>query len=132
MPERAVVSGVAAASTSQEPSAQVSHWPAAKQRPLCLLPRPEASEAVAMLPDAPPVMFRWRRMVHRVTKAEGPERIAAEWWHAEGAAPLGGEADSIRDYYRVEDDRGRRFWLYRDAPYRPGVAPGWWLHGLFA
>ena len=107
------------------------HWPAARQRPLRLLPRPEAVEAVAMLPDAPPVMFRWRRMTHRVTKAEGPERIAAEWWHAEGAQPLGGEADSMRDYYRVEDDRGRRFWLYRDAPYRPGMAPGWWLHGLF-
>lgn len=133
MPERAVVSGVAAASTPQEPSAQLSsHWPAAKQRPLCLLPRPEAVEAVAMLPDAPPVMFRWRRMVHRVTKAEGPERIAVEWWHAEGVAPLGGEADSIRDYYRVEDDRGRRFWLYRDAVYRAGMPPGWWLHGLFA
>ena len=140
MPERAVVSGVAAAptperrskpSTSHELPAQVSHWPAAKQRPLCLLPRPEAVEAVAMLPDAPPVIFRWRRMVHHVVKAEGPERIASEWWHAEGAAPLGGEADSIRDYYRVEDDRGRRFWLYRDAPYRAGMAPGWWLHGLF-
>ena len=84
-----------------------------------------------MLLDAPPEIFRWRRMVHHVTKAEGPERIASEWWHAEGAAPLGGEADSIRDYYCVEDDRGRRFWLYRDSPYRPGMAPGWWLHGLF-
>ena len=140
MPERAVVSGVAAAptleqrakpSTSHELLAQASHWPAGRQRPLCLLPRPEAVEAVAMLPDAPPVIFRWRRMVHHVVKAEGPERIASEWWHAEGAAPLGGEADSIRDYYRVEDDQGRRFWLYRDAPYRAGMAPGWWLHGLF-
>ena len=134
VPERAVVSGAAAAPMATGPSnppAQMSHWPAGRQRPLCLLPRPEAVEAVAMLPDAPPVIFRWRRLVHRVTKAEGPERIAAEWWHAEGAAPLGGEADSIRDYYRVEDDRGRRFWLYRDSPYRPGMAPGWWLHGLF-
>ena len=84
-----------------------------------------------MLPDAPPVIFRWRRMVHHVAKAEGPERIASEWWQAEGAAPLGGEADSIRDYYRVEDGQGRRFWLYRDAPYRVGMAPGWWPHGLF-
>ncbi len=134
MPERAAVSGVASAPVAKGPSnlfTQVSHWPAAKQRPLCLLPRPEAVEAVAMLLDAPPVIFRWRRMVHHVTKAEGPERIASEWWHAEGAAPLGGEADSIRDYYRVEDDQGRRFWLYRDAPYRAGMAPGWWLHGLF-
>ena len=134
MPERAAVSGVASAPVAKESSdlsTQVSHWPAAKQRPLCLLPRPEVIEAVAMLPDAPPVIFRWRRMVHHVAKAEGPERIASEWWQAEGAAPLGGEADSIRDYYRVEDGQGRRFWLYRDAPYRVGMAPGWWLHGLF-
>jgi protein ImuB len=129
VPERAARSASAAAPGM---AVQLSHWPAAKLRPLRLLPRPEAVEAVAMLPDAPPVMFRWRRMVHRVAKAEGPERIAAEWWQAEGAQPIGGEADSIRDYYRVEDERGRRFWLYRDATYRPGMSPGWWLHGLFA
>ena len=127
-PERAVVSDIAVAGIAPP---QPSHWPAGRQRPLSLLPRPEAVEAVAMVPDDPPVMFRWRRMLHRVVKADGPERIAAEWWHAEGAAPLGGEADSIRDYYRVEDERGRRFWLYRDALYRPGMTPGWWLHGLF-
>lgn len=132
VPERAAVSSTAQAEMSTAQAVdQPSHWPAGRQRPLRLLPRPEAVEAVAMVPDDPPVMFRWRRMVHRVVKADGPERIAAEWWHAEGAAPLGGEADSIRDYYRVEDDKGRRFWLYRDAPYRPGMAPGWWLHGLF-
>mgnify|MGYP007107038916 CR=1 FL=1 len=105
--------------------------PAGRQRPLRLLPRPEAVEAIAMVPDDPPVMFRWRRILHHVVKADGPERIAAEWWHAEGVAPLGGAADSIRDYYRVEDECGRRFWLYRDALYRPGMTPGWWLHGLF-
>ncbi len=137
VPERATVSSPAVASKSSAldisgvSTTQLSHWPTAKQRPLLLLPRPEAIEAVAMLPDALPMIFRWRRMVHRVTKAEGPERIAAEWWHAEGAAPLGEETDSIRDYYRVEDDRGRRFWLYRDATYRPCTSPDWWLHGLF-
>ncbi|MBT3925380.1 MAG: DNA polymerase Y family protein, partial [Rhodospirillaceae bacterium] len=128
VPERAVVSDIALAGMA---APQPSHWPAGRQRPLSLLPRPEAVEAVAMVPDDPPVMFRWRRMLHRVVKADGPERIAAEWWHAEGTAPLGGEADSIRDYYRVEDERGRRYWLYRDALHRPGMAPGWWLHGLF-
>ncbi len=132
IPERAALSGAAVAPVPGGAAiAKGPHWPAGRQRPLRLLPRPEAVEAVAMLPDAPPLMFRWRRILHRVTKAEGPERIAAEWWHAEGAQPLGGEADSMRDYYRVEDDRGRRFWLYRDAPYRPGMSPGWWLHGLF-
>ncbi len=128
VPERAVIPGIAQASPPPSPS---SHWPAGRQRPLRLLPRPEAVEAVAMVPDDPPVMFRWRRMLHRVVKADGPERIAAEWWHAEGTAPLDGETDSIRDYYRVEDERGRRFWLYRDALYRLGMTPGWWLHGLF-
>jgi len=128
VPERAAVSDIALAGMAPP---QPSHWPAGRQRPLSLLLRPEAVEAVAMVPDDPPVMFRWRRMLHRVIKADGPERIAAEWWHAEGTAPLGGEADSIRDYYRVEDERGRRFWLYRDALYRPGMTPGWWLHGLF-
>jgi len=134
MPERAAVSGVTSAPVAKglsNLSTQVSHWPAVKQRPLYLLPRPEAIEAEVMLPDGPPVMFRWRRVVHHVAKAEGPERVASEWWQAEGAAPLGGKADSIRDYYRVEDGQGRRFWLYRDAPYRVGMASGWWLHGLF-
>ncbi len=132
IPERAAIFASASACASAAiPQTQSGHWPAGRQRPLRLLPRPEAVEAIAMVPDDPPVMFRWRRILHRVVKADGPERIAAEWWHAEGAAPLGGEADSIRDYYRVEDERGRRFWLYRDALYRPGMTPGWWLHGLF-
>jgi len=142
-PERAAISHVAESSTTalaptpapptptDTARLQPSHWPAGRQRPLRLLPRPEAVEAIAMVPDDPPVMFRWRRILHHVVKADGPERIAAEWWHAEGVAPLGGAADSIRDYYRVEDERGRRFWLYRDALYRPGMTPGWWLHGLF-
>lgn len=141
VPERAMVSSLAvdlgeAAKPSAldipgTPATQLSHWPAAKQRPLLLLPRPEAIEAVAMLPDAPPMMFRWRCMAYRVTKAEGPERIAAEWWHEEGTASLNGDAGSIRDYYRVEDDRGRRFWLYRDVACRSHNSLGWWLHGLF-
>ena len=107
-------------------------WAAVKRRPLRLLPRPEAVEAVAMVPDDPPVMFRWRRVLHRVVRAEGPERIATEWWRHR-TADMGDTAeDAIRDYYRVEDAEGRRFWLFRDALYRPGMTPGWWLHGIFA
>jgi protein ImuB len=87
---------------------------------LRLLPRPEPVEAVALLPDHPPARFRWRRLGHEVTRAEGPERIEPEWWH-----PHPGLAEeAARDYFRVEVTDGRRYWLYR--------ADGrWFLHGIF-
>lgn len=93
-------------------------------RPLRLLARPEPVEVVASVPDGPPVRFRWRRALYEVASAEGPERIAAEWWREE--APT-------RDYFRVEDLSGRRFWLYRAGLYgRETDRPAWFLHGLFA
>jgi len=93
-------------------------------RPLRLLARPEPVEAVAEVPEGPPRLFRWRRVTHRVTRAEGPERIAPEWWRP-------GERRT-RDYYRVEDAEGRRFWLYRDGLYlRDTEGPRWYLHGVF-
>ena len=91
-------------------------------RPLRLLKRPEPVDAVAPT-DAPPVLFRWRRAMHMVARAEGPERIAPEWWR--------GGATASRDYYRIEDAEGRRFWLYREDPPRPGAGAVWYLHGLF-
>jgi protein ImuB len=101
------------------------HWPKASQRPIRLLPHPEPIEAVAPVPDDPPVQFRWRHVVHRVRAAEGPERIAPEWW-------LPGEDDAeIRDYYRVEDAEGRRYWLYRAGLYQTDPAPRWYLDGMF-
>ncbi|MDP6565844.1 MAG: DNA polymerase Y family protein [Alphaproteobacteria bacterium] len=108
-------------------------WAAAARRPVYLLPHPEPIEAVAEVPDGPPVLFRWRGLAHRVRRSDGPERIAPEWWQrmrAE-AAELAGET---RDYYRIEDSLGRRFWLYRQGPYGPAPAPppSWYLHGLFA
>lgn len=96
--------------------------PQRQPRPPRLLTRPELIEAVAAA-DAPPVLFRWRRAVHVVIRAEGPERIAPEWWRSEAA--------ESRDYYRIEDAEGRRFWLYREDPRRPGAAAAWYLHGLF-
>lgn len=101
-------------------------------RPLRLLRRPEPIEAVAPVPDDPPLLFRWRGGLHRVRAAAGPERIAAEWWRRSEAAPEGREeADLVRDYYRVEDSAGARFWLFRIG--RDAGAPGarWFLHGLF-
>jgi protein ImuB len=101
------------------------HWPKATQRPVRLLPHPEPIDAVAPIPDDPPVQFRWRHVLHKVRAAEGPERIAPEWW-------LPGEQDAeIRDYYRVEDAEGRRFWLYRAGLYQTTPAPRWFMHGMF-
>jgi protein ImuB len=92
-------------------------------RPLRLLAKPEPIEALATVPDGPPLRFRWRRALHEVVTAEGPERIAGSWWSDDGAA---------RDYFRVEDKAGLRFWLYRLGLYRDTDDPRWFLHGLFA
>ncbi|MBB3996518.1 Y-family DNA polymerase [Aureimonas pseudogalii] len=97
--------------------------PALGPRPLRLFETPERVEATAEVPDGPIRQFRWRRAFYRVGRIEGPERIAPEWWR-EGAHPE-------RDYFQVEDDHGRRYWLFREAP-AAGPVPGWFLHGLFA
>lgn len=93
-------------------------------RPLRLFARPEPVEATAAIPDGPPLHFRWRRALYRVARAEGPERIAPEWWR---------DADALtRDYFRVEDLSGHRFWLFREGLYgRETIAPRWYLHGVF-
>lgn len=100
-------------------------WPAGQPRPLRLLTPPEPVEAIAPLPDDPPLHFVWRGVRHRVSRAEGPERIECEWWRGEGSLGL-----AVRDYYRVEDGDGRRFWLFRAGLYRPGENPRWFLHGF--
>jgi protein ImuB len=92
------------------------------RRPLRLLQKPEEIHAMASVPDGPPVRFRWRQCLHDVVRAEGPERIAMEWWRSTGLT---------RDYFRVETDEGQRFWLYRDGLYG-GQAPRWYLQGIFA
>ncbi len=81
---------------------------------------------MAEIPDGPPLRFRWRRVLHAVSLAEGPERIAMEWWRTQDTMPT-------RDYFRIEDDQGRRFWLYRDGLYdRETTAPRWFMQGVFA
>ena len=99
-------------------------WSDALPRPSRLLEHPELVTATALLPDHPPAFFIWRRVRHRVIRADGPERIVGEWWR--------GEQDdfALRDYYRVEDETGARFWLFRDAP--ADQSARWWLHGIFA
>jgi protein ImuB len=97
-------------------------------RPLLLLSPPEPVTALAEVPDGPPIRFVWNRVSHRVTRADGPERIAPEWW-----LNSGGERRQTRDYYRVEDEAGRRFWLFRDGLHeRKDDEPRWFIHGLFA
>ncbi len=97
-------------------------------RPLFLFAVPEPVTTLAEVPDGPPTRFEWRRVAHRVARAEGPERIAPEWW----LAPAGASRKT-RDYYRIEDEAGRRFWLFRDGLYERGEdVPRWFIHGVFA
>jgi protein ImuB len=92
------------------------------ERPLRLLAAPEPVEALAEVPDGPPLRFRWRRALHEVLAAEGPERIEGVWWN--------GVREPARDYFRVEDRQGRRFWMFRAGLYREGERPRWFVHGL--
>jgi len=102
----------------------------AAPRPIRLLRRPEEIEVIAPVPDDPPIRFRWRGVSHRVRAAAGPERIAAEWWRGKRPSQRP-ETDLIRDYYRVEDADGARFWIFRAGLHAADRTPRWYLHGLF-
>ena len=94
------------------------------RRPLRLLEKAEeVFHVAATVPDGPPSRFRWRQCLHEVARAEGPERIAMEWWKSKGLT---------RDYFRVETKDGQRFWLYRDGLFHQIGAPRWYLQGMFA
>lgn len=112
---------------------QAGVWPAAEERlprPLLLFDPPQPVEAIAGVPDGPPQRFRWRDRLHEVRLAEGPERIGPEWWRRrEGHLP--GESGLTRDYYRIEDREGRRYWLFRHGLFDEKPDPRWYLHGLF-
>lgn len=106
-------------------------WPAAEPgeppaRPLHLFTRPHPIDVIAEVPDGPPVRFNWRRVRHEIRLSEGPERITSPWRSRTARGPT-------RDYYRIEDLEGRRFWVFRAGIYgRESAAPRWFLHGLFA
>ena len=122
--------GVLQASKLKSPSTSFAGPPPPENRgrmlPHHLLDRPEAIAVVYATPEGLPRRFVWRRAVHDIARVEGPERIAPEWWRERSSARL-------RDYYRVEDDAGRRYWIYREglAGDGRGGAPEWYLHGLF-
>ena len=135
IPERAAI-----AAPAQHHLVAASHaaWPERVEsepplRPLRLFERPEEIKVLfAEVPDGPPAKFLWRRATHTVVRAEGPERIAMEWWRTQDEMPT-------RDYFRVEDENGFRFWLYRNGLYGGDeagdgalISPGWFMHGLFA
>jgi protein ImuB len=126
-----------------------------RPRPLFLLDPPEPIQTLAGMPDTPPAQFSWRRVTRKIARAEGPERLAPEWWRAPALRlpeptteteraeriRLRSEAHELqdaghtRDYYRVEDEDGRRYWLFRQGLYdrgAPDQLPTWWLHGVFA
>ncbi len=103
-----------------------------KPRPLLLLPQAEPTEVTALIPEGPPRRFRWRGVTYDITGAQGPERIADEWWRAPYPSPQA-EGKQSRDYYLVEATEGQRFWLYREGLYgRETATPRWFVHGLFA
>ena len=120
LPERA--SGWRPALDTAKPVSETTAPP----RPQRLLDRPEAIAVVYATPEGVPRRFVWRRAVHDIARVEGPERIAPEWWRERSTARL-------RDYYRVEDRDGRRYWIYREGLFGDGRggAPEWYLHGLF-
>ena len=105
-----------------------------RDRPILLLDPPEPVEAIAELPDGAPALFTWRRLSRRVARADGPERLSPEWWR-----PRADDREArTRDYYRVEDDQGLRYWLFREGLYGREYsggdgerAPSWWMHGMF-
>lgn len=100
------------------------HWP----RPVRLLAAPEPIQAIAMLPDHPPVSFTWRGIRRSVKRADGPERIRGEWWRRDQ------ERVAVRDYFAVEDETGARYWIFRrgDGEHADSGDQGWFMHGIFA
>jgi protein ImuB len=103
-------------------------WRSMGERPIRLFARPQPIDVTAALPDAPPMLFRWRKVLHRIDRADGPERISPEWWQG----GLTDEARQTRDYYRVESRQGLRFWVFREGLYGGDYLPRWFLHGVFA
>jgi len=116
-PERSFKRAIA---LTEEPT---TDWKLDRPRPLQLLSPPEHIEVTAPIPDYPPMLFRYKGNLHKIARADGPERIEQEWWIHEG---------EHRDYYAVEDEQGCRYWLFRSGHYDAENKPQWFIHGFFA
>jgi protein ImuB len=106
-------------SLEEKPTAE---WKVERPRPMHLLSSPEPIEVTAPVPDYPPMNFRYKGKLHKIIKADGPERMEQEWWIANGRH---------RDYYYVEDEEGKRYWLFRSGHYE-NEKHRWFIHGFFA
>jgi protein ImuB len=115
LPEQAIEFRSAAAS----PIAS-AEWPAYRVRPIRLIHPPMSIEVSVLIPGGSPVRFFIGNRQRRIVRLEGPERLMPEWWHDHNSRW------STRDYYRIEDDQGLRFWIFRDS------SEHWFLHGHFA
>lgn len=98
-------------------------WQTGKARPLQVLSKPAPIEVTAPIPDYPPMLFRYKGQLHKIVRADGPERIEQEWWLQQGLH---------RDYYQVEDEEGNRYWLFRAGHYDAAKNYQWYLHGFFS
>jgi len=145
LPERRVEKLPALYHAQREVAARWAGWqpPAGEVLPLRLLPRPEPVAATALLPDYPPAAIRWRKVLHRIVRGDGPQRIAPEWWReALPDAPAAPLPRRTRDYYRVENAAGQRLWVFRQGLYGGTTdggtidggeqPPGWFVHGIYA
>ncbi|WP_354040017.1 DNA polymerase Y family protein [Devosia sp. UYZn731] len=156
IPERAVRLEPVIARSADNPASMPDPE---QERPLRLLPMPEPIGITAEVPDGPPMAMTWRRVSYRFVKAEGPERLNAEWWRSGQRlvlvppatpqeleelkklgktppyipnVPLFYTWNAVRDYYVAEDAGGRRFWLFRLGIYGVAPNPTWYLHGFFS
>lgn len=129
------------ASVAAQKKRAVAAGLSSQRRPLRLLDPPEPVDVMAEVPDGPPLQMRWRRRPLRIVRADGPERIAPEWWRPKDLTKLRLDAgrmhETTRDYWHIEDATGRRLWLYREGFYgqsdmADGGKPRWFVHGLFA
>lgn len=111
------------AATTDIHAAAETTWSYTRPRPLQLLNPPQSITVTAPVPDYPPMSFRYKGQFHKIVKADGPERIEPEWWISAG---------QHRDYYYVEDEEGKRYWLFRSGHYDAEKTYQWFLHGFFA
>ena len=119
VPERAV-----ARSDPNETPGPWPKWP----RPIRLFARPEPlARVMALMPDQPPRRFEWRGKTYKIVAGDGPERVHGEWWRRDA------EVWAVRDYYRVEDEEGGRYWVFRrgDGFEDDTGDLSWWMHGVF-